>query len=109
MATRKTYSAATLEAARVLGGRIRLARHARGWTLAELAERVGVNRNTLLKVETGDPSVRLGVAFEAAVVTGVPLFDPDPRLRARERTNVEEQLALLPTRARPLPEVDDDF
>jgi hypothetical protein len=39
----------------------------------------------------------------------VALFAADPRQRALERTNVEQQLALLPARARPLPEVDDNF
>ena len=109
MPTSEAFSAATIEAARILGGRVRVARHARGWTVAQLAERVGVAPNTLLKVEAGDPSVRLGIAFEAAVVTGVPLFDADPRRRALERAHVQEQLALLPARAHPLPEVDDDF
>jgi transcriptional regulator with XRE-family HTH domain len=109
MAEANRLSAATVEAARILGGRVRLARHRRGWTIAELASRVGVTPKTMLKVESGDPTVRLGVAFEAAVLTGVPLFASDPRQRALERTNVEQQLALLPARARPLPEVDDDF
>lgn len=103
------YSAATLEATRLLGGRIRLARHARHWSLDELAGRVGVTRKTMLKVERGDPSVGLGVAFEAARLTGVPLFDPDPARRAAEAESVRRQLALLPTRAQPLPDVDDDF
>lgn len=109
MSARNTYSPLALEAARVLGGRIRLARHARGWTITELAERVGVTRTTMQKVEAGEPSVRLGVALEAAVVTGVPLFEADLRSAAIEATGVRQQLALLPARARPLPTVDDDF
>jgi transcriptional regulator with XRE-family HTH domain len=109
MAESNRLSAASVETARILGGRIRLARHRRGWTVAELASRVGVTPKTMLKVESGDPSVRLGAAFEAAVLTGVPLFTPDPRQRALEWTNVEQQLALLPARAQPLPEVDDNF
>lgn len=109
MPSRNSYSPLAIEAARVLGGRIRLARHARGWTIAELAERVGVNRNTMQKVEAGDPSVRLGVALEAAVVTGVPLFDADLRSAGIEAAGVRQQLALLPARSRPLPTVDDDF
>ena len=109
MAGIERYSAPTLEAARLLGGRIRLARHARHWTVEELAGRVGVTKKTMLKVESGDPTVRLGVAFEAARLTGVPLFDPDPGRRAAEQDSVRRQLALLPTRAQPLPDVDDNF
>jgi len=102
-------SSATVEAARILGGRIRLARHRRGWTLEELASRVGVTSRTMIKVESGNPSVRLGVAFEAAVLTGVPLFDPEPGRRSLEHQITQQQLALLPARVRPLPTIDDDF
>ena len=51
-----------------------LARRERRWTLAELAERVGVSVVTIRKVERGDPTVALGTAFEAAVIAGVVLF-----------------------------------
>ena len=40
----------------------------------ELAERVGVTEGTIGRVERGEPTVALGVAFEAAAISGVPLF-----------------------------------
>lgn len=97
------------EAAQLLGARVRLARRERRWTLQELADRAGVTAVTMRKVERGDPSVRLGVAFEAAALTGVPLFDPDPSRRRLEAGRVEDRLALLPRLVRRPAEIDDDF
>lgn len=96
-------------AARLLGSRIRLARRERRWTLEQLAERVGVTRVTMRKVERGDLTVGLGVAFEAAAVVGVPLFHHDADRRRLEARHVDDRLALLPQAVREPTEVDDDF
>ncbi len=106
---RRTYSPRTTEAAALLGGRFREARIERRWTIQELAERIGVNRITVRKVEQGDPTVELGVAFEAAALLGVPLFDEDPARRRLEARRVEDRLALLPKYARKPRAADDDF
>lgn len=93
----------------MLGGRIRLARKQRRWTLDDLAERVGVTRGTLRKVEGGDPTVSIGIVFEAATMVGVPLFHSDEVIRGREAARVRETLSLLPERVTKLPDVDDEF
>ncbi len=98
----------TVEAAALLGSRVALARRERRWTLAELAERVGVSVVTIRKVERGDPSVALGTAFEAASLLGIALFDPDPFRRSVEREVVQARLAVLPEAVRSR-KVDDDF
>jgi transcriptional regulator with XRE-family HTH domain len=105
----RTYSPIALEAARLLGARVRLARRERGWTLRELAERVGVTQPTLIKIERGDPSVGLGVAFEAAVLAGVPLFHEDRSRLRLEAGRIEDRLALLPQAVRKPTDVHDDF
>jgi transcriptional regulator with XRE-family HTH domain len=105
----RTYSPLTVEAARLLGSRIRLARKERGWTVEQLAERVGVTHVTISKVERGDLTVAIGTVFEAAALVGVPLFDPDPRRRSLEADRVTDRLALLPRLVRPRVVVDDDF
>jgi transcriptional regulator with XRE-family HTH domain len=97
------------EAVRLLGERVRLARRERRWTLAQLAERVGVTTVTMRKVERGDPTVRLGVAFETAAVLGVPLFHEDAARRRLEARSVEDRLAVLPRSVREPAEIDDDF
>lgn len=105
----RTYSPLTVEAARLLGAQVRLARRERRWTIDELAERVGVAHPTLRKVERGDLTVGLGVAFEAAAVLGVPLFHEDAARRSLEAAHVADRLALLPERSRRPVRVDDDF
>jgi transcriptional regulator with XRE-family HTH domain len=109
MKSPRTLSSLTLDAAKLLGASVRLGRRQRHWTVAELAERLGVTEVTLLKVEHGDPGVRLGIAFEAAVLTGVPLFDEDSSRRALEAERIGDRLAVLPQRIRQPLEVDDDF
>lgn len=105
----RTYSPVAVEAARLLGARVRLARRERRWTLQELAERVGVTHVTMHKVERGDLTVGLGVAFEAAAVVGVPLFHEDHSRRSLEAGRVDDRLAVLPQLVRKPTEVDDDF
>jgi transcriptional regulator with XRE-family HTH domain len=103
------YSPLTIEAARILGAQVRMARRERRWTEAELAERVGVARPTIRKVEQGDPTVGLGPAFEAAAVLGVPLFHAEPARRALEAARIADRLAVLPERSRRPVTIDNDF
>jgi transcriptional regulator with XRE-family HTH domain len=105
----RAYSPVTVEAAGLLGARVRLARRERRWTLQELADRVGVSHVTMHKVERGDLTVGLGVAFETAAVLGVPLFHEDRSRRALEADRVDDRLAVLPALVRKPVEVDDDF
>jgi transcriptional regulator with XRE-family HTH domain len=93
----------------LLGARVRLARREHRWTLQELADRVGVTEVTMRKVERGDLTVGLGVAFEAATIAGVPLFHEDRSRRALEAGRVEDRLAVLPQAVRRPAEFDDDF
>lgn len=109
MTSESPYSPMTVEAAKLLGARVGLARRERGWTLQELADRVGVTHPTMRKVERGDLSVGLGVAFEAAALVGVPLFHEDPARLRLEAGRVEDRLAVLPERVRKPVDVDDDF
>ncbi len=108
MSSGKVLSPVAVEAARLLGQRVAAARRERRWTLAELAERVGVSVVTLRKVEAGDPTVALGTAFEAATLVGVALFHEDPARRALEAEVVGARLAVLPASVRPR-QVDDNF
>jgi transcriptional regulator with XRE-family HTH domain len=105
----RTYSVATLEAGHLLGDAVRAARLERRWTVRELAERVGASYNTIQKVERGDLTVALGVAFEAAVLLGVPLFGDDPERRRVEGARLRDRLAVLPERARRPVRIDNDF
>ncbi|HGG60925.1 MAG TPA: XRE family transcriptional regulator [Gammaproteobacteria bacterium] len=110
MSKERVYSRYTREAATLLGKQIRLGRKQRKWTEHELADRVGISRATLQKIEKGDPRVAIGLVFEAAVLVGVPLFDQEPGSLAAHIDRTDDKLALLPAavRKRGTP-VDDEF
>jgi transcriptional regulator with XRE-family HTH domain len=106
----RTYSPYALEAAQLLGAQITGARRERRWSAQELADRIGITRVTLSKIERGDPSVGLGVAFEAATLVGVPLFQEDPDRLRTDAARARDRLALLPQRIRAREAaVKDDF
>jgi DNA-binding XRE family transcriptional regulator len=109
MKAQQPLSPLALEAAKLLGASVRVGRRRRRWTVAELAERAGVSETTMLKVERGDPGVRLGTAFEAAALVGVPLFAEDGSRRALEAARLEDRLAVLPQRVRQPAAANDDF
>ncbi len=106
----RPYSPYAVEAARLLGAQIRLARRERRWSQNELAARADTTSRTVYKIEHGDLSVGLGVTFEAAALLGVPLFYADrSRLRADlDRTEARSALLPRPGRRRN-DEVKDDF
>lgn len=110
--TRRThvYLPATLDAARVLGTQIAIARRELGWTAAELAGRIGATPALVARIEKGSPSTALGTVLEAAVVCGVPLFGVDAADLPGTADRSRATLALLPQRVRPpAVEISDDF
>ena len=56
---------------RVYGERIRVARTRRRWTQSELAERMGVERRTVSRLEQGNSGVGLGVFLTALWIFGL--------------------------------------
>ena len=105
-----TYSRLTVEAVMLLGNQIRFARKSRRMSESELADRAGIARSTLQKIEQGSPTINIGLAFEAATVAGVPLFVPDASTLAPKIEHLNEILALIPKQIRKKRrEVKDDF
>lgn len=96
-------------AAQLLGARIREARIGRRLSLIDLAGRVGVSENTMRKIERGDPTVGLGVTFEAATIVGVALFDEDVPSVERELRRVDDRLVLLPKAVHKVEPVNANF
>ncbi|WP_347555506.1 helix-turn-helix transcriptional regulator [Robbsia sp. KACC 23696] len=66
---------------KALGERIRLARMRRELTGEQFAERVGVSRPTMLRVEAGEPTIAVGTYMRALRVLGL---DGDIDLLARD-------------------------
>lgn len=106
----RNYSRTARDAAALLGEMIRAARIHRRMSTGELAERAGVSRGLVVRVEAGDLGSAIGAAFEMAAVLGVPLFEADPGQVSARLARQREVNALLPKRAFPASvDVDDDF
>lgn len=67
----RTLFPQTQRRAEALGERLRLARLRRRMSLAELAARVDVTRNTLSRLERGELSTSLGVLARVLAVLGL--------------------------------------
>lgn len=80
-------------------------------TAQDFADRLGVTRGTVQRLEQGDPKVELGIAFEACTVLGIRLFDDDLGGMTLRREELQKRLTLLPKYARPRKQIviDNDF
>lgn len=67
----KTLTIEVTERIRRLGSRIRIARKRRGYTIAETAEKAGINRNTLTALELGKPGVEIRAYVTVLWVLGL--------------------------------------
>lgn len=108
--TLRPYSRYSRDAVALLGQQIRRARIEKKLTAGDLAERAGVSRGLIQRIERGDPGCGIGPVFEAAAIVGVRLFDAGPAALSQMADEVKAALTLLPRSARPARiETDDDF
>jgi transcriptional regulator with XRE-family HTH domain len=106
----KAISNHGLSAIELLGSMIRIARKERKLTVLELADRAGISRGLIQRIEQGDPSCSIGAVFEVAVIVGVPLFEVDSKQLSQKLNQTNEKLALLPkTIHKSRQKVNDDF
>lgn len=92
-----------------LGQRIRIARIRRGWSIAELAAKAGINRNTLTALELGKPGTALGLCFTVLWALGLDksldaVADPDTDLHGKAL-----EASRRPTRAGKPRKVNDEY
>jgi transcriptional regulator with XRE-family HTH domain len=98
------------EAMTYLGQLIRQSRIERNETVAQLAERAGISRGLLQRIEKGDPGCSIGAVFEVAALVGIHLFDLDRERLASNNQMLAQTLTLLPRVSRPAGKrVKDDF
>ena len=106
----RTYSRYSRAAVTLLAGLIRTARKEHKLTVQEVADRAGVSRGLLQRIEKADLKCEIGVVFEVASIVGVKLFDTDEAMISRHIRQVDDKLALLPKSVRKTTKiVDDDF
>ncbi len=103
-------SSSTLSVLKTLGAMIKAARLERGMSQAELSERLGVSRYTVIALEKGEPKVGVGTMFEAATIVGIPLLASDQDELNKLATTVANLTSILPERGRRKKvTLDDDF
>jgi transcriptional regulator with XRE-family HTH domain len=84
------------DAAVLLGQLIRKARIEHKMTAEELADRAGLSRGLLRRVENGDLGCTIGAVFEAAAIVGVRLFDTDRAALSSAVASHTAVMTLLP-------------
>ncbi len=65
------YTPGITETLETVGNQIRLARMRRKYTINMIAERAGVSRQTVWKVEKGDPAVAFGIYAKVLQAIGL--------------------------------------
>ena len=106
----RTYSRYSRDAAQLMGKLIRLGRKERKLTVQDLADRAGISRGLLQRIEKGDLKCGIGATFEVAAIVGVKLFDPEDSSPVIHMERVNDKLALLPKYVRKSKKaVKDDF
>lgn len=106
----RTYSRQNLEGLELLAQAIRVGRIERKISAQVLADRAGISRSLLQRIENADPTCSIGAVFEAATIAGVSLFESEPGRLQTHRAVLTEKLSLLPRRPRKSERViHDDF
>lgn len=109
MVKQRAYTRYAQEAALLLGKQIQLGRKQRKWSEQNLAQRVGISRATLQKIEKGEMTCAIGLVFETAALVGVDLFEQDRIPIGVSIEQANNKIALLPKRIKLKIKVDDDF
>lgn len=105
-----TYSEYSVDAMRLFGAAIRAERKTRKMTEQELADRTGVSRSFIKRLEKGDMKCGIGAVFEAAHIVGLSLFNMEPSRLAGYTSQIEDRLTLLPkTIHKKRKAINDDF
>ncbi|MBX9804533.1 MAG: helix-turn-helix domain-containing protein [Alphaproteobacteria bacterium] len=106
----RVYSRYSREAAALMGKMIRLHRRERKFTTQDLADRAGISRITLQKIEKGDMKCGIGIVFEVATLVGIKLFETEAMSIGSLDERIEDKIALLPKSIRTSKgQVKDDF
>lgn len=106
----RTYSRYNIEAVTLFGKLIQIARKEKKISENDLADRAGIARSTLQRIEKGDLTCEIGLVFEVATIVGVKLFNADSRFLTMQTERADLRIALLPKAIRkPKKSLDDGF
>lgn len=108
------YPQPVQEGLSLVGQLIQHARKAAGLTAAQLAERSGVERKTLSRLEKGDPGISLGLFLTVLWLLDIPLLQGIDMGHRQSRTQIALLLKSLDANLvrrvrRPTKKAADDF
>ena len=105
----------SLQIINIIGGMILVARKSKQWRQVDLAKRLGITRQTVARMESGDPNIAIGTYFEAAWILELPIL---PGIEVRQTQKQDLLNDILQYLNRNLPErinmkigkpIDDKF
>jgi len=87
----KSWPQPVQESLQLIGQIIQYARKSAGYTIAQIAQKAGVERKTIARLEKGDPGINLGLLITILWLLDIPLLQAIDIGHRQPRT----QLALL--------------
>lgn len=99
---------AAVELALAAGKALAFARKQQQWRQQDLAERLGVTRQTVARLERGDPAIALGIFLSALWLLDVPLTQGGELPANALLKLIEPHLRSRVSRKKERP-IDDDF
>jgi transcriptional regulator with XRE-family HTH domain len=106
----QAYSRYSADAVQLMSSLIKVARKERKLTTQDIADRAGISRGLVQRIEKGDMKCSIGAVFEVAAILGVKLFDADETSLSKNLRQNEDKLALMPKSIRKKTRVvKDDF
>ena len=106
----QAYSRYSADAVQLMSSLIKVARKERKLTVQDIADRAGISRGLVQRIEKGDMKCSIGAVFEVAAILNIKLFDSDKNSLSSHIRQNEEKLALMPKSIRKKTRViKDDF
>ncbi|MBE9548601.1 MAG: helix-turn-helix transcriptional regulator [Proteobacteria bacterium] len=106
----QAYSRYSAGAVQLMSSLIRVARKERKLTMQEIADRAGISRGLVQRIEKGDMKCSIGAVFEVAAILNIRLFDAEETSLSKHIRQNEDKLVLMPKSIRKKTRVvHDDF
>ena len=104
-----SYSRYARDTVVLLGLLIKNKRIERQLTITEVAERAGISRGLVHRIENGNMKTSIGAAFEVASIVGLELFEAEASILSSHLSLERDKLVLLKSTRKKSGKVMDNF